>query len=148
MKKFLTYIIDDNNYINYVRHIDDDPQTAKQNFKKEFEEFLQYPECDIYYIKLAEIDITTAELKVLESYDESAITELLNVLDQRADIIEEYSGEEAGNCLIGGLYFDKIGKDDYDDDENYFDMMLELRDEDENAYKALVKEFVDNQIDI
>ena len=147
MKKFLTYIIDDNNYVNYVRHIDDDIQIAKQNFKKEFEEFLQYPECDIYYIKLAEVDLTDIELKVLESDDESAISELLNELDQRADIIEEYSGEEAGNCLIGGLYFDKIGKDDYEDDENYFDLMTELRDEDENAYKALVKEFVDNQID-
>ena len=146
MKKFLTYIIDDNNYINYIRHIDDDPQTAKQSFKKEFEEFLQYPECDICYIKFAAVNITPAELKVLESSDESAITELLNELDQRADIIDEYSGSDAGECLIGGFYFEKIGKDDYDDDENYFDMMLELRDADESAYIALVKEFVDNQI--
>ena len=147
MNKFLTYIIDDNNYVNYVRHINDDEPTARQNFKKEFEEFLQYPECDIYYIKLAEVDLTDIELKVLESYDESAISELLNELDQRADIIEEYSGEDAGNCFIEGFYFDKIGRDEYLADENYFEMMTELRDNDEEEYIKLVKEFVNLQID-
>lgn len=145
MIKFLTYIIDDNNFINYVRSIDDDLTTAKQNYKRYFEEFMQYPECDIYYIKLAEVDLTDEELVVLKSTDDSIITELLNDIDSRANIIEEYSGEDAGNDFIA-FYFDKIGQDDYDD-EYYFDMMTDLRDADEAEYIKLVKEFVDIQID-